>query len=148
MDLYVEWVNTSAIEALRRYSATQGASLTRTTSCTRDDGERPSRDGSPQVLEVATAAHRPGRESWTADVCPDDYPDPRWRPSKDKNGRKRVGEFLRAAAPSIFIRTGKGREAGNAVTGFACPQGDLIKSGERCVSDPSRRRYPLPPIPP
>ena len=24
VDLYVEWVNTSAIEALRRYSATQG----------------------------------------------------------------------------------------------------------------------------
>ena len=44
VDLYVEWVNTSAIEALRRYSATQGASLTRTTSCTRDDGERPSRE--------------------------------------------------------------------------------------------------------
>ena len=104
--------------------------------------------GSPQVLEVATAAHRPVGSHGPPTCVRTTYPDPRWRPSKDKNGRKRVGEFLRAAAPSIFIRTGKGREAGNAVTGFACPQGDLIKSGERCVSDPSRRRYPLPPIPP
>ena len=72
--------------------------------------------GSPQVLEVATAAHRPRSGVMaTADVCPDDYPDPRWRPSKDKNGRKRIGEFLRAAAPSIFIRTGKGWECSDGV---------------------------------
>ena len=147
VDLYVEWVNTSAIEALRRYSATQGASLTRTTSCTRDDGERPSRESAGARGRHSRA--QASRESHGPPTCVrTTYPDPRWRPSKDKNGRKRVGEFLRAAAPSIFIRTGKGREAGNAVTGFACPQGDLIKSGERCVSDPSRRRYPLPPIPP
>ena len=114
MDLYVEWVNTSAIEALRRYSAMQGASLTRTTSCTRDDGERPSRESAGARGRHSRAQARSGVMA-TADVCPDDYPDPRWRPSKDKNGRKRVGEFLRAAAPSIFIRTGKGWECSDGV---------------------------------